>query len=265
MSIKLIAIDMDKTLLDDKQMISEENVKTIKMALQQGIKIVLCSGRPLAGLARYLKQLGIHDDDQYVVTYNRAIIQSVSGRIINRHLLTNEDYLKLKDFAIQNHVQFNFLDDKSNIYTPLRKIGWNIVRQAAENKAGLTVISDSAIKVPITKFMLADYQEKLDRVESSFFHQFPDYYVVRSQPYYLEASALKANKGNGLAELRKYLGIPREETMALGDAPNDLPMFKASGLAVAMGNASDTVKKQADQVTDTNLNNGVAKAIKKVI
>lgn len=268
MAIKMIAIDIDETLLNSAQELTDPTVAAIEKASALGIKIVLCSGRPLAGLTPYLNRLGISGDDQYVVTYNGAIVQSVSGNVIAKHLLKPEDYSIVQEFCDENEVHFNALDNQSNIYTSNLKVGWYTVRQAAENEAGLTVLEDSdlPIRFPLTKMMLADQPEVLDRIADKFIKKFDqDYYIVRSRPFFLEASNIDANKGSGLRDLMSYLKMDASEVMGIGDEANDLPMFEAAGTAVAMGNARDVIQKQANWVTADNNHDGVAKAIQEFV
>jgi hydroxymethylpyrimidine pyrophosphatase-like HAD family hydrolase len=89
--------------------------------------------------------------------------------------------------------------------------------------------------------------------------------AARSQPYYLDVTHPQANKGAVVATLSKLLNIPPEQIATMGDMPNDVLMFRKSGFSIAMGNASDEVKAQASAVTDSNENEGFAKAVKKFV
>jgi hydroxymethylpyrimidine pyrophosphatase-like HAD family hydrolase len=89
--------------------------------------------------------------------------------------------------------------------------------------------------------------------------------AARSQPYYLDVTHPEANKGTVVSALSKMLSIPPEEIATIGDMPNDVLMFRKSGFSIAMGNASDEVKAQASAVTDSNENEGFAKAVRKFV
>ena len=89
--------------------------------------------------------------------------------------------------------------------------------------------------------------------------------VARSQTYYLDVTAPDANKGHGVTELAKALGVPLEQTAVIGDGQNDVFMFKVAGLSIAVDNASDEVKQAADHVTASNVDDGVAKAIDRYV
>jgi len=87
MAIKLIALDIDDTLLTSQHNISEKTKEALDKALNQGIKVVLCSGRPLAGVSPFLNDLGVAGDDQYVITYNGGLVETVSGKVLSRKIL----------------------------------------------------------------------------------------------------------------------------------------------------------------------------------
>lgn len=268
MTIKAIAIDIDDTLLNSKMLVTPAVKQQIQRAMEQGIKVVLCSGRPLAGLIPFLQELGIRGANQYVVTYNGAITQSVEGKIIGKHLLSADDFDRIQAFCDQHQVHFNALDDCSRIYTSNQQISWHTVRQAAENQAGIQVLSsqDLPIRFPLAKLMLADEPEKLDSIKTKLRLLFGDrYYIVRSQPYFLEVLNRQADKGRGLTDLMNQLGFEASELAGIGDEANDLPMFATVGTAIAMGNARPEIQQAADWVTVDNDHDGVAVAIRRLL
>src|ERR1700675_1884112 len=89
--------------------------------------------------------------------------------------------------------------------------------------------------------------------------------AARSQPYYLDVTHPQANKGTVVTTLSKFLDIPPEQIVTIGDMPNDVLMFRKSGFSIAMGNASDEVKAQASAVTDSNENEGFARAVRNFV
>lgn len=97
--IKLIALDTDGTLLNSENKILPSTKTAIKKALDQGIKVVLCSGRPIAGLAHFMKELGIKGSNQYAVTLNGAITRNADGKIMTQDLVSNKLYRELTKFA----------------------------------------------------------------------------------------------------------------------------------------------------------------------
>lgn len=266
--IKLIALDIDQTLLNSQSEITADTKNSLQKALQQGIKIVLCSGRPLAGVSPYLKEIGITGDEQYVITYNGALVESVSGKILSRQTLDNADYRRIVTYVTEHNMQYYVLGDDSKVYTSNHDINRIAVIQAWENSAGIYVRTPDELPADfeIPKAAIVGEKETLDNYEEPVKKEFADdYYVVRAADNFLELMHKDVNKGSGLTKLTTILNIKPEEVMVFGDEQNDLPMFDFAGTAICMGNGSDLAKAHADYVTDTNDNDGIAKALDKFI
>ncbi|GEO58949.1 Cof-type HAD-IIB family hydrolase [Companilactobacillus bobalius] len=268
MSIKLIALDVDDTLLTSNQKIAESTKLALKEALSKGIKVVLCSGRPLAGVSHYLDELGVQGDNQYVITYNGALVETAAGKVLSRKTIDNKDYRRIVKFVEAHKMQYYVLDDNSNVYTSNHDINRFAVIQAWENSAGIFVRepNELASDFEIAKAAIVGEKETLDQYEQAVKDEFSDeYYVVRAGANFIEIMHPEVNKGEGLTTLAEILGLNSDEIMAFGDEKNDLPMFDFVGSAVAMGNGSDIAKEHARYVTDTNDNDGIAKALKKYV
>lgn len=268
MSIKLIALDIDDTLLTSQQKIAESTKLALTEALNKGIKVVLCSGRPLAGVDHYLDELGIDSDDQYVITYNGALVETASGKVLSRKTIDNPDYRRIVKFVEAHKMQYYVLDDDSNVYTSNHNINRFAVIQAWENGAGIFVREpdELADDFEIAKAAVVGEKDVLDQYEQAIKDEFSDeYYVVRAGANFIEIMHPDVNKGKGLTTLAEILNLEPDEVMAFGDEKNDLPMFDFVGSAVAMGNGSDLAKEHANYVTDTNDNDGIAKALKKYV
>lgn len=270
MAIKLAAIDIDNTLLTSapERKLTPENIQAIQQAVQMGIKIVLCSARPLAGIKRYLKQAGITENDQYVIIDNGALAQTVTGEMTATHTLDMQIVTQLADLCQKNDWHYNVIDSESTMCTTDTRIGFYTVQLAAKYQAPLQVfrsVTDFG-KRTFAKFDITEKPELLDQIEPQIQEKFGQrYYVVRSRPFLLEILDKNANKGRALTDLTQNLQLKQEETMAIGDEVNDLPMFQAAGLSVSMGNGVPAVKKAADYITDDNDHSGVGKAIHKFI
>lgn len=266
--IKLIAIDIDDTLLSSQHKITPATKTALQKALAQGIKIVLCSGRPLAGVSPFLQDLGVNGGEQYVITYNGGLVETVSGKVLSRKILNNSDYRRIVEYVTDNNMQYYVLDDQSNVYTSDHDINRIAVVQAWENNAGILVREpdDLADDFEITKAAIVGEKDTLDQYEQPVKTEFSsDYYVVRAADNFLEIMHQGVNKGIGLQKLSEILNISSDEIMAIGDEQNDIPMFKFAGTAVAMGNGSDLAKEHATYITDTNDNDGIAKALEKLV
>ncbi|WP_412989555.1 Cof-type HAD-IIB family hydrolase [Pediococcus siamensis] len=266
MAIKLIALDIDDTLLNSSGEILPSTVTAVKRAVEQGIKVVLCTGRPLAGVSPFLKELGIKTADQYVITYNGAVIESVTGKVVAKHLVSNHFYRVMTKFGQAHHIPFNVLDEHSVIYTADHNVDAITVVQAWENKAGLLIRTPDELPqdFEIAKGLFVGEEKMLDEVEPLVTQTFgKDLYVVRAARNFLELMNPAVSKGKALAELARKLEITKEEVMAVGDEGNDIAMFEAAGTAVSMGNGSELAKAHADYVTGSNDAGGLADAIKK--
>lgn len=268
MSIKLVAIDIDDTLLNSKGELLSSTINAVKSVMEHNIKVVLCTGRPLAGVKNYLNDLGIEGNEQYVITYNGAVIESVAGHIINTRLVDNAHYRSLTDFGQKHDIPFNVLDNMSTIYTANQNVNRMTVIQAWENNAGILIRTPSEMPADfeIAKGLFVGEKDLLDKVEPLIVQTFAkELYIVRSSINFLEVMNLSVNKGQALKYISSILNINADEVMAIGDEKNDIPMFNFAGLAVAMKNGSELAKKHADYITDTNDSDGLAKALQKSI
>lgn len=266
--IKLIALDTDGTLLNSNNEIQNSTKKAISEALAQGIKVVLCSGRPLAGLAHFMKELGIEGPDQYAVTLNGAITRNAEGKIMSEDLVSNKYYRALTGFGIEHHVPFNIVDPDSRIITADHDVDYFVFLQAWENTAPLFIRTPDEMPddFEISKGCFVGDEKKLDEIEPTLREKFgKDLYIVRADRAFLECLNPKVNKGNGLKELGEKIGISTDEMIAFGDEGNDISMFDTVKIGVAMGNGSKEAKEHADYVTASNDEDGISKALDKFV
>ena len=263
---KLVALDMDGTLLNKDKKISKENYEAIQKARSMGVKVVLASGRPLKGILRYVKDLNLLDEDDYVIAYNGALVQNTrTGEVISKITMSIGDVEYLYNLSKK-------LDVNIHALTPDRVIAPRNSKytqyEADSNDIPLEIVDFNSLdsSTTIVKIMFIDEPEIIDRVVANLPKEvYEKYTVVRSEGFYLEFLDKKVNKGAGVETLAKALGIDKDEVICVGDAGNDIHMIKYAGLGVAMGNAFPEVKKIADYVTRTNEEDGVAHVIKKFI
>ncbi|WP_125770809.1 Cof-type HAD-IIB family hydrolase [Companilactobacillus furfuricola] len=267
MTYKLIAIDLDDTLLNTQKTISQQNENIIKQALKQNIKIVLCSGRTHNAVKNYAQRLGITGDDQYLITNGGAIIETANQKILHEQALSNQFYRNFVDFVHENHLHYNVVDDKSNTYTSSET--WfdkYTIAQAFENDSGLFIRESDQLPndFKILKAIINGNKDELDQI-SDLVHQTYDenYFVVRTGEGFLEVFPKNVNKGAALKQLTSQLGIALSDTIAIGDRDNDIPMLKIAGKGIAMENGQPGVKKVADYITQDNNHDGVGLAIQK--
>ncbi|KRL61545.1 sugar-phosphatase [Latilactobacillus fuchuensis] len=266
MSIKLVAVDMDGTLLNENNVLSPKTIKVVKTAKTQGIKVVLCTGRPLTGVTPFLQELGLTEASDYVITFNGALVQNTaSGEILVRHTLTHNQYLEIESLSRQIGVHLHAEDDQF-IYTANRDISRYTTGESALVNMPIKFrhVDEIAPDKAFSKAMLIDEPAILAEAKAKIpEHIFNEYQFVQSEPYFLEVLNKNAGKGNGLRDLANALGIQQAEVMAVGDQGNDLSMLEYAGLPVAMDNAIPELKAIAKVITKSNHlgQDGVAYAI----
>ncbi|ORM77584.1 sugar-phosphatase [Pantoea eucrina] len=268
MAIKLIAIDMDGTLLNPQHEITPAVKAAIGRARDKGVSIVLATGRPFVGVERYLMELDLRQPGQYCISNNGALAHKAdSGDVVAEKTLSFDDYLYLEQLARELGVHFQAFD-KSSLYTPNKDISEYTIHEAS--LTGIPVRyraveeMDPATRFP--KIMMIDKPALLDKAIARLPARMQESYtVLKSAPYFLEILNPLVNKGYGVKMLAKKLGLQQSEVMAIGDQENDLAMIEYAGTGVAMGNAIDSVKKIAQFVTKTNMEDGVAHAIEELV
>ncbi|MEJ9305272.1 Cof-type HAD-IIB family hydrolase [Priestia megaterium] len=234
---KLIALDMDGTLLNNQQEISTENREAIAKAQEQGVHVVLSTGRSLLTCREYAQSLQL---SSYLITVNGSEIWDESGELVERKLIDASSIEKMWNLTQEHKLNFwavttdkvwrdEFPEDIAS--QEWLKFGYDI--------------PDDALREEVLKQIAG----------------ISDFEISNSSLTNLEINALGINKAKGIVTVCERLGISMDEVIAMGDSLNDMAMIEAAGCGIAMGNAQEAVKKAADWVTDTNVNNGVAKAI----
>ena len=268
--IKLIAIDMDGTLLNEKKHIDKAQKEAIHEAVEAGIKIVLCTGRPLYGILPFYEELGLSelDSEGYVILNNGCSIHKTKDwELIDQVNFTSDDIDYLYKFSEGYDINFTLVNDYYYFNIDDRKPTDELITDAGFVFSDITNISLKEAKNgkhKIIKIMflgnpniMANFQKENENILKD------KYSGVLSQPYVYEILPKGNNKGTGLKKLAKKLGIKQEEIMAIGDGNNDIEMFEYANYSVAMENGTELAKKAAKYQTDSNENDGVAKAIRK--
>lgn len=268
MAIKLIAIDMDGTLLNPQHQISPRVKQAIQAARDKGVAIVLATGRPFVGVQRYLMELDLLEEGQYCITNNGALVQkTTNGESVAEVALTFDDYLYFEKLARELGVHFQALT-KSLLFTANKDISEYTIHEASLTGIPLRyrTVDEMDRSLTFPKVMMIDPPEVLDAAIARLPQEARDNYtILKSSPYYLEILNKKVNKGAGVKALADTLGLTADEVMTLGDQENDIAMIEFAGTGVAMGNAIDSVKAIAQYVTKTNMEDGVAHAIEKFV
>lgn len=259
---------MDGTLLNDDHKISDQTIQIIERVKKLGIKVVLCSGRPIGGMKSYINTLGLNQLDDYAIAYNGALIQDTyTEKGIAEFSLNYDHLIQLYELSIALDSPMHFFDQQG-LYTPNKDINHYTVFESFLNNIPLYYrdIEDVPTDVSLPKVMFIDHPERLKKtIEKVPQELLKQYTVVQSAPHFLEFVHPQTNKGFAVKRLADELGIKQEEIMSFGDNGNDLSMIEFANCGVAMGNAISEVKAVADFVTLTNNDDGVAHAIKELI
>jgi Cof subfamily protein (haloacid dehalogenase superfamily) len=261
--IKLIALDMDGTLLNNEKCISERNYQAIQAAKSAGIKVVLASGRPLEGLQSYIEHLGLTGEDDFVVSYNGSLVQRVvSGEVLHKTSLKGSDAKAIFKVSQQLGVYIHAFSVKQGLITHQHN-PWTDIEATLNGiqakEVNFTQLDDNE---DIIKVMLvADEKVLTPAIKSLPAHLREQYTVVQSAPFFLELLHPTSNKGIAIEKLSRVMNITADEIMCVGDAENDHAMLAFAGLAVAMENADPATKALAHYITKSNVDDGVAVAI----
>ncbi|MBF7096671.1 Cof-type HAD-IIB family hydrolase [Alkalibacter mobilis] len=260
--IRLLALDIDGTLLDKENKIRDTVREAVKTTLKKGIEVAVLSGRNYDGMKMYIEELGLKgmaaaaNGVQIVnIASNEIVCQKEMDPEISKDIINEAVKLDLTivNFAGLMVYTEGFEGIPPEYIKPLNQkfvFIENIMEHVKEN-------------TPI-KLLMVGERENLDEfrlyVEKSYGNELN---VEYSMTNLLEVYSKGVDKGKALEYLMKFYGIGRHETLCIGDSENDIAMFQVSGTAVAMGNAPEHVKEKADQVTESSECDGVAFAIEK--
>ena len=267
MNYKLIVLDLDGTLTNNKKEITPHTLETLIKAQEMGVKVVLASGRPTYGIAPLAKKLKLDQYEGYILSYNGGeIIDWKTGELMYKNLLDHEvlPYLykcaKDNNFAIVTYDGENVLTENPDDEYVLKEARLNVMNvKKVENFL-------EAITHPIAKCLIVGEATRLAVLEKEMHETLKDRMgVFRSEPYFLELVPKGIDKARSLAVLLEELGMKQEEMIAIGDGFNDLSMIQYAGLGVAMANAQDIVKENANYITLSNEEDGVAHVVEKFI
>jgi integral membrane protein (TIGR01906 family) len=263
--IRLVAIDIDGTIVNSNCELLQETIDDLKEAIAKGVYVVISSGRPFSGLQFIHEALGISNSENYSVILNGA-------KVVNNDQSTIVSYVTIPFNSLAYYVK---LGQDNNVHTQIFKdseiyteyINEYIKMEEDRNHIKINISDYSELKdTEVEKFMFADDPTLLSAIRDSLPPKtYFKFNVSFSAPHFLEILSKKATKGFGLAKLVEHLGLSWYNVMAIGDEENDISMLKYAKIKVAMGNATENVKKISNYITDTNDLNGVGKAVKEKI
>ena len=272
-NIKLIALDLDGTLLGSDKQLSAENAAALARAAAEGVEIVPATGRFYRGMPQNVRELLYV---RYVISINGAQVFDVA----RQQTVCGSEIPWQRAVAVIERL------DKLDVIYDCYQDGWGWMTQTfydqaeryAANVHSLDMIKNLRTPVPELKATLKERARGVQKIQLFFRDmelraemlkklpgEFPDLVVTTSIVNNIEFNSREATKGVALEKLAVYLGIPVGETMAFGDDRNDIRMLLAAGIGVAMGNAEEEVKNAADWVTDHCDDSGVASAMRRFL
>lgn len=267
MKFKLLVLDLDGTLTNAKKEITPRNREVLIRAQEQGIRLVLASGRPTYGIAPLADELQLDRFGGYILAYNGGeIIDWKSRKTVYHKVLPDEVIPYLYTCAHQNGLAILSYNGESILTESPDDL--YVEKEAFLNKMPVCPTTDflGDLRLPVPKCLIVGNPSRLIAVESEISLQLQGQIsVYRSEPYFLELVPLGIDKAQSLAILLEKLNIAREEMIAIGDGYNDLSMIKYAGMGIAMANAQEPVKQAADYVTLSNEEDGVAAAVEQFL
>lgn len=270
MNTKMIFLDLDGTLLDDKKNLPKENREAMDMALAMGHKVIVCTGRPLSSAIKLLPVFGLDKLGCFCITFNGGLIYDAGQKkaIYQKTLpLEQVKYVFEKAYEygrihIQTYTDEGFICEydtkESQRYAQSTKTDRKVVKDIFEELGGQEPCKILAIAYDYDRKHIEGFRESLMEYSKGKMD------VCFSCRDYLEFMPEGINKGNAIRWMSEYLKIPMENTIAVGDAENDITMIQTAAVGVVMKNAGDEIKQYGTYITEKDNNEGgVAEVIRK--
>ena len=289
MTCKLIIMDMDGTLLTSQGEISKRTYDALIQAQEKGIKVILASGRSWKTLKAFGEQLRMPEFDGYFIGVNGAAItetKTMTNTVISqlqvdeiREIFESAKEYEVEIMGVLDSTIYDYIPDSLRELKRQYRIENNIAddvpwtggtfKLIVDQRKGYSEIYDikssNEINCPVNKMTLCHTSEVIEKAYNGLVEKFSEKYnFTKTSPTWVEIAPKSVSKGNAIRLLQDKFNIKTEETYIFGDGENDLSMFDC-GIAVAMGNAMDTVKAQANEVTLDNNSDGIAVVIERFL
>ncbi len=270
--IKLIALDLDGTTLRSDKTIADKTKEVLKAAMQKGVHVMIATGRGYSSIPKELKSI---EGIEYAVCANGADVRRLADEKSIYNAFLEEEAAR----AVIDH----FKKDGKDIEVFTDGKAYVSQREYDDVVSGRSKFRDKEY-MEKTRHPLQDiynfayeHATKIENISVFFPGKsqkqeiwngllgIKNITITSSFPYNVEVGGAHTSKANALLHMLDEFGLAADQMMCCGDGQNDIQMFHVAGIAVAMGNADDIVKNEADFVTDTNDNDGVAKAIEKFV
>ena len=262
-SVRLVVADVDGTLVTPDKILTPRARAVVHTIIKAGITFTITSGRPPLGMKALIDELGLRSP---VAAFNGGLVVRPDLSIIRGHLVPNGIAQSVTRILTKHNLDVWIYGD--NDWYVTSRHGPHVDREEWTVRFSPTVVSnyrgllDRVVKIvgvtddeQAMAQCLAEVQQQFARLVSA----------ALSQPYYLDVTHPKANKGEVVRALSALLGIPAADVVTIGDMPNDVLMFERSGVSVAMGNANPEVQRAATFVTSSNREDGFALAMERFV
>lgn len=285
---KLVAIDLDGTMLNQYGIITEKTKEIIKKVQEKGVEVIIASGRAITSVKRFSKEI---NSNKYFISGNGAITYDIrNDKILYENILKKSKALQIIKICEENSIYYNVYTENGIIaknlsYNTLYYYKDNLSKPD-ENRTHINLVENVYNYIDekdekILKIMICDEHKSVFNSIVRKIKEISEIEIlevshmsrkiikqgteeIALEYFYTEVSAQNVDKWNALEELIKLMNISREKVITIGDNANDLKMIKNAGLGIAMGESAPYVKQSADMITLTNEENGVAVALKKI-
>ncbi|MBQ9233441.1 MAG: HAD family phosphatase [Lachnospiraceae bacterium] len=268
MDKKILILDIDGTLVNSKKEITPKTFDAIMHIQDMGHIVALASGRPYPGMKQFVEKLEMDKKGGYAIAFNGGmIVDCKTGKPVIQKCIPNRFIKPLYEYALDNNIgMVTYKDDMVITGTEMDNY---MQYEARLNFMPLKRVKDfiSFVDFDMVKcLMTAEPNIKAPRCEMELKKIFaPEINVFRSEPYFIEITTNGVDKSTTIPELLKLLDIPREKSICCGDGFNDVTMVKYAGVGVAMANAQQIVKDNADYITGSCEEDGLVEVIEKFI
>ncbi|MDC9820498.1 Cof-type HAD-IIB family hydrolase [Pectobacterium polonicum] len=267
MGFKLLAIDLDGTLLTSQKAVTPATCRILQEALEMGIHVALVSGRTLPSVLQVMEQLALIGPRCWAIACNGALIWSQEKSVmISACVLEHDDILALTQFGRSLNLECYQIEGQQLVASRPVLPDAGALRYCRMPVVSLPSGWESHSRRQTPKMMFIEGRTTIDtlteRISPSLSRR---YYFVRSEPNYFEVMQRGVNKGAACQALAAHLAISPEAILAIGDEENDREMLAFAGTGIAMGNAVPKIKAIADWVTTNNDQEGVAIALQRYV
>lgn len=263
MAIRLLATDLDFTLLNENREVTADAIQAVREAEAAGIQVVLASGRIASSMEHYAEELGLTTP---LISCNGAFVVDGRGEAITKHQISQSFLRRIVEIC-QSRSLYCQVYSPAGVFFP-EENDWSRMYMNRVKRAKAHLVGWEGLKtVEALKLIVLSEPETVTALQEEFSGTFLDEGIQTtiSEPEYFEFLSAKADKGSGLASVAEHLGVRQEETAAIGDYFNDLPMLLWAGHSAAVANAPTEVKDKADWIAPRNTEGGVSAYIRHLL